>query len=133
MGRDVAGSNDEWEQRRRHRSALLSLIAALVTALIMVPKGLSESLLPWQVFWFRLAAATVGISVAAAIQYRWFRYSGAGAAAAFVYWMFVFFGEFDYGTAVFIGAVLQTFAWAISRPGRPTPARDSQERASHNR
>ncbi|MGZ4691667.1 MAG: hypothetical protein ACXV9P_04560 [Acidimicrobiia bacterium] len=62
--------------------------------------------------------APVVVSLAAAYQYRWKTYTGAGAAAAVVFWIWVVTGRLTYGTGFVIGAVLQTCAWYISRPGR---------------
>lgn len=100
--------------RRRRRSALLSLLAAGVTAAIFAWAAISN---PWELRWIlSIGWAPIALSIAAAIQYRWRIHSGAGAAAAAVYWVLVVLIFFQAGIAFLIGAVLQTCAWYISRP-----------------
>ena len=117
MEQGITETRAELVTRRRRRSALLSAVAALLTAVFFFPKGVTEGL-PFARLWLEMSIPTVALSVAAAIQYRWKEHSGAGAAAAALYWVFVLLGQLSYGTGFVIQAVLQTWAWYISRPGR---------------
>ncbi|MGO9877522.1 MAG: hypothetical protein ACLPVY_27430 [Acidimicrobiia bacterium] len=58
----------------------------------------------------------VALSVAATVQYRLTTHSGAGAAAAAVYWAFLLVWNFQAGVLFFFGALLQTGAWFLTRP-----------------
>ncbi|HEY3723657.1 MAG TPA: hypothetical protein VGN59_09905 [Acidimicrobiia bacterium] len=117
MGLGAAETRDDLVRRRRRRSGLLCLIAGCITALFFIPKGLTDGS-PVGIFWLIVSIPSIGFSLAAAYQYRNGEYTGAGAAAAAVSWIYVLLGEFEWGSGFFIQAVLQTCAWYISRPGR---------------
>jgi hypothetical protein len=119
---EVGLTGSEGRARRRRRSALLSALAAGVTAALFVWDGLSrEAYGPHLVWLLWIGLPTVAVSAAAAIQYRWKTHSGAGAAGAVVYWVFIVVFSTQEAGAFLIGAILQTCAWYISRPGRRAP------------
>lgn len=103
------------QRARRRRSASLSALAAGVTATFFVWAIVVDpsSLTRWLV---TIGLPPVALSVAAAVQYRRTSHTGAGAAAAALYWAFVF-AIYVRGGLVFVpGALLQTTAWFVSRP-----------------
>jgi hypothetical protein len=126
----VRVDGDDVRNLRRTRSVWLSALAAFVTAAVLVWAVLSVDSSN-SGYWF-LWIATVGIppivlSVAAAAQYRWRDSTGAGAAAAAVYWVVVFNVWVVVFNArlidlFFFGALFQTAAWFISRPRRTARA-----------
>jgi hypothetical protein len=104
---------------RRRRSALLSAIAALITtALFGVSLVLYQATTPFKVWILVIGLPPIILSVAAALQYSRTPYTGAGAAATAVYWVLVITLFVSAGVAYMPGAVLQTVAWYLSRPGR---------------
>lgn len=67
-----------------------------------------------------VALPPICLSLAAAFQYAHGNHSGAGAAAAVVYWVVIALTLMSALEGLLLGAMLQTTAWFISRPGRAT-------------
>jgi hypothetical protein len=111
--------------RRRRRSAVLSLLAACVTFALFAWAFLArdaDASRSWKVWLLTIAVPPIALSLVAAAQYRWTPYSGAGAAATAVYWLMVVLLMLRAGPAYVPGAVLQTVAWFVSRPRVARPA-----------
>lgn len=104
---------------RRRKSAWLSAIAAGVTASLFLTSAVKyNTQAPNRAWLLMIALPPIVLSVAAWVQYLRTTHTGAGAAAAAVYWvMFVVF-FFHAGEAFVLGALLQTVAWYLSRPTR---------------
>jgi hypothetical protein len=102
---------------------MLSAVAACVTAalfawsLVIHSYG-SDASAPTRTWLLVIGLPAIIASAAAAIQYRKTLHTGAGAAAAAVYW--VLFAVFLVSAvdAFLPGALLQTAAWFVSRPSR---------------
>ena len=109
----------EWVKRRR-RSALFSLLAAAVMVVLF---GWALSAYGDRQYAVEVWLVTIGlpptlVSLAAAAQYRWRDHSGAGAAAAVLYWVFAVVLLTRAGGPFIMAGLLQTYAWFVSRPGR---------------
>ena len=104
----------------RRTSARLSLAATGVTTLILVWAVLRNSdASSWWLFWtLSIGVPPIALSLLAAGQYRRGRNTGAGAAAAAVYWVLLIVYNFRAADLFLIGALLQTTAWFHSRPRR---------------
>jgi hypothetical protein len=110
------------QQRQRMRSALLSALAALATAALLVVAVLSaddSTSRSWFVWIATIGVPPIGFSLVAAAQYRFRHSTGAGAAAAAVYWVFLIGYNVRAAGLFLIGTVLQTAAWMVSRPRSP--------------
>ena len=104
---------------RRTRSTWLSALAAFVTAVVLVWAMLrvdSSTSGYWFVWIATIGIPPIVLSIAAAVQYRWGESTGAGAAAAALYWVFLVVFNVRAIDLFFFGALLQTAAWFISRP-----------------
>jgi len=110
------------QRRTRRISARLSLAAATVTALILVWAILrnSDSTSGWLVWILTIGVPPIVVSLFAGAQYRWTNGTGAGAAAAAVYWVLLIIYSVRAADLYLFGALLQTSAWFIGRP-RPSP------------
>jgi hypothetical protein len=109
------------EARARRRSAWLSLAAAGVTALILVVAALtnSDATRGWLFWLLWIGVPPIALSLIAAAQYGRGHFTGAGAAAAAVYWILFIVYSVRAAPLYLIGALLQTTAWFLSRPRRP--------------
>jgi hypothetical protein len=63
-----------------------------------------------------IAIPAVAVSLAATLQYRSGRHSGAGTAAMVLLWVFVLLFNVSAGWAFIPAAGLQTAAWVAGRP-----------------
>jgi ABC-type Na+ efflux pump permease subunit len=117
-----SGIGNERERRRRW-STVLSALAAIITVAIFGASFLfwnhDDSVRIWLAW---IAVPPVCLSAAATVQYARGEHSGAGAAAAAVYWVLIVLTVMRALEGLFLGAVLQTAAWFISRPGRDATA-----------
>ena len=107
--------------KRRRRSALLSALAASVTAAFFVwslaihSNGSDGSVRVWLML---IGIPPIALSVLAAVQYLRTSHTGAGAASTAVYWVLTIVFFVSAGSAFLLGAILQTAAWFVSRPKR---------------
>jgi hypothetical protein len=122
------------QRRARRASASLSLAAASVTALILVWGILRESdpTRGWLLWVLTIGVPPIVLSLIAGAQYRRGNSTGAGAAAAAVYWILLIIYNIRAADLYLLGALLQTAAWFLSRPGRTGPAAEDQAPASAN-
>jgi hypothetical protein len=104
---------------RRRRSALLSTIAAALTASFFVLAIVVDSSSAITEWLLTIGLPPVVSSVVAAVQYRRTPHTGAGAAAAVLYWVFLVVFYLEGGLVFVPGALLQTAAWFVSRPRSP--------------
>ena len=103
----------------RPRSALLSTIAAAVTAIVLaigIATGPASDT-AWLIFIIVFALPPIALSVAATVRYRRPPRGGTRIekAAVVVYWVFVVVFWMEGGVVLVPGAVLQTAAWYVSR------------------
>jgi hypothetical protein len=112
----------------RRGSALLSLAAAGVTGAILAWATLrnSDSTSAWLFWILSIGVPPIVLSLVAAAQYRRGHSTGAGAAAAAVYLVFLLVYNLRAADLFFIGALLQSAAWFRSRPRRPARVVDER-------
>ena len=117
--------------RRRARSALLSGLAAGTTAGLLVwsiaAADASRSA-SWYLWIALIGIPPIVFSVAATVQYRWGRSTGAGAVAAALYWVFLITYNVRAVGLYLLGALLQTVAWFTSRPASVRTAEGAAQR-----
>jgi hypothetical protein len=100
--------------RRRQRAARLSAVAGIITATLALFFGARNHA---ETYWIVIISVPpIALSLAAAVQYRRTAHTGAGAAAAAVYWAFLLVWFFQAVDLFVIGALLQTAAWLLTRP-----------------
>jgi hypothetical protein len=110
----------------RRRSAWLSLSASGITALILVWAILrnADHTSSWLLWILMIGAPPIVLSLIAAAQYRRAHGTGAGAAAAAVYWVLLLVYNVRAADLYMLGALLQTGAWFLSRPRRSVGSSD---------
>ncbi len=122
-------------ERSRKLSTWLSLAAAGTTVLILLFAILrnSDRTHAWLIWTMTIGLPPIVLSTLAAAQYRSGQSTGAGAAAAAVYWTLLIIYNSRSATLYFLGAPLQTAAWFLSRPRRTASRPDTRaELADHN-
>jgi cytochrome bd-type quinol oxidase subunit 2 len=110
-------------EARRRRSAMLSAVAACVTIALfawsfVIHSHGSDASAPIRTWLLMIGLPAIIVSAAAALQYAKTLHTGAGAAAAVLYWVLFAVFLLSAAEAFLPGALLQTAAWFVSRPSR---------------
>jgi hypothetical protein len=107
----------EPKTRMQRRAALLSAVAAGITALIFAWAIIASS---DEATWLiAISLPPIASSLLATVQYRRSWHPVAGKAAVAIYWVFLLVYWIEGGIVFLPGALLQTAALFITRPKRP--------------